>query len=108
MKSVVNHPATNDASQVTRNGATETRGRRAPSRSLVWAITLGEAILWGALAWLFSEYWLMLPVRYRLEGILILASLAAIGLFRLVRFYRRFPRSKKTGEETSEPERRSD
>jgi len=110
MKSILNHPATNDSPRVARNGTgtTETGGKRAPSRSLVWAISLGEAILWGALAWFFSEYWLMLPVRYRLGCVLVLVSLPAIGLFRLVRFYRRFPRVKKSGKETPEPERRSD
>jgi hypothetical protein len=66
-----------------------------PSLRLAWAITIGEAILWGALAWVFADYWLMLPVRYRWWGILILAGLAAIGLIRLARFYRRCRRLKK-------------
>ena len=86
----------------------ETCGSRVPSRSLAWAITIGEAILWGTLAWVFADYWLMLPVRYRFGGILVLVSLAAIGLFRLVRFYRRFPRVNKAGLKTQPTERRSD
>ncbi len=96
----MNHPATNDSPQVTENCDTETCGSRVPARSLAWAITIGEAILWGALAWVFADYWLMLPVRYRVGGILVLVSLAAIGLFRLVRFYRRFPRVSKAGLKT--------
>ena len=69
---------------------------------------MGEAILWGTLAWFFADYWLMLPVRYRFVGILVLVSLAALGLFRLVRFYRRFPRVNRAGLKTRTPERRSD
>jgi len=96
----VNHPVTNDSPQVTENCETETCANRLPSRSLAWAITIGEAILWGALAWVFADYWLMLPVRYRVGGILVLVSLAAIGLFRLVRFYRRFSRVNKADLKT--------
>ena len=64
-------------------------------------------MLWGTLAWFFADYWLMLPVRYRFGGILVLVSLAAIGLFRLVRFYRRFHRVNRAGLKTRAPERRS-
>ena len=96
----MNHPVTNDSPQVTGNCVTETCGSRLPSRSLAWAITIGEAILWGTLAWFFADYWLMLPVRYRVGGILVLAGLAVIGLIRLVRFYRRFPRVNKPGLKT--------
>ena len=96
----MNHSVANDSSPVTGNRVAETCGRRVPSRSLAWAITIGEAILWGALAWVFADYWLMLPVRYRVGGILVLVSLAAIGLFRMVRFYRRFPRVNKAGLKT--------
>lgn len=88
----VNHPVSNDSPQATGNHATAPRETKMPSLSLAWAITIGEAILWGALVWIFADYWLMLPVRYRWWGILILASLAAVGLFRLVRFHRRFRR----------------
>jgi len=104
----MNHSVANDSSPVTGNRVTETCGSRVPSRSLAWAITIGEAILWGALAWVFADYWLMLPVRYRVGGIVVLVSLAAIGLFRLVRFYRRFPRVNKAGLTTRDSERRSD
>lgn len=93
--SPVNHPVLNDSPQVTGNSVTETCESRAPSLSLALAITFGEAILWGALVWVFADYWLMLPVRYRWWGIVILVSLAAVGLFRLVRFYRRFRRMNK-------------
>src|SRR6185503_2918732 len=96
----MNHSVANDSSAVPGNRVTETCGSRVPSRSLAWAITIGEAILWGALAWVFADYWLMLPVRYRVGGILVLVSLAAIGLFRLVRFYRRFSRVNKADLKT--------
>ena len=104
----VNHPVSNDSPQVTGNCATEPCETKMPSLPLAWAITLGEAILWGALAWVFADYWLMLPVRYRWWGIVILASLAAIGLFRLVRFYRRFHRVNTAGLKSRSPERRAD
>ena len=104
----VNHPASNDSPQVSGNSVTEACESRAPSLSLAWAITIGEAILWGALVWVFADYWLMLPVRYRWWGIVILVSLAAIGLFRLVRFYRRFHRANTAGLKTRAPERRPD
>jgi len=103
----VNLPVTNDSPQATGNCVTEPCGSRVPSRSLAWAITIGEAILWGTPAWFFADYWLMLPVRYRLGGILVLVNLAVIGLFRLVRFYRRFPRLNGAGLKTRAPERRS-
>jgi hypothetical protein len=94
---VMNHSVTRDATAVDeargpKTGGPESRAARTPSLSLVWAITIGEAVLWGAFAAFFADYWLMLPVRYRWAGILILAFLAAIGLFRLARFYRRFSR----------------
>ena len=104
----MNHSVANESSPVTGHRVTETCGSKVPSRSLAWAITIGEAILWGALAWVFADYWLMLPVRYRVGGILVLVSLAAIGLFRLVRFYRRFPRVNRAGLKPRAPERRSD
>jgi len=103
----VHHPVSNDSSQTAGNPVTESCGTSAPSLFLAWAITIGEAILWGTLVWLFSDYWLMLPVRYRWWGIVILVSLAATGLFRLVRFYRRFPRVNVAGMKTRAPERRS-
>jgi hypothetical protein len=104
----MNQSLTNDSPQVTGNRATATCATREPSLALAWAITIGEAILWGALVWLFADYWLMLPVRYRWWGIAILASLAAIGLFRLVRFYRRFARVNAAGLKTRSLERHSD
>jgi hypothetical protein len=109
----MNHPPANDSPQVAETpissaGERETGASRAPSRSLAWAITLGEAILWGTLAWFFADYWLMLPVRYRVGGILFLASLAGAGIFRLVRFHRRLARVNRHGMKTRPPERRSD
>lgn len=65
-----------------------------PSLALVWAITAGEGLLWGVMAWFFADYWLMLPVRYRWMGGLGLAGLAAVGLLRLILFYRRRLRCK--------------
>jgi len=93
----MNHSVANDSSPVTEKCVRETCESSAPSRPLAWAITIGEAMLWATLAWFFADYWLMLPVRYRFGGILVLVSLAAIGLLRLVRFYRRFPRVNRAG-----------
>jgi hypothetical protein len=103
----MNHSVTMDSSQSTGNRASETCGARAPSLRLAWAITIGEGILWGALAWVFADYWLMLPVRFRWWGILVLAGLAAIGLIRMVRFYRRLRRLNMAAQETLPPEQRS-
>lgn len=103
----MNQSVTNDTdpARVSGNRATETCGRRTPSLQLAWAITIGEAILWGALVWVFAEYWLMLPVRYRWWGILVLTGLASIGLIRLARFYRRSRRMKDSSSETGSPGR---
>ena len=92
----MNRSATRDDFQVTGNRATKTRETRIPSLLLVWAITAGETVLWGALAWLFADYWMMLPVRYRWVGGLVLAGLAAIGFLRLLLFYKRFLRNKQS------------
>ena len=98
---------TDDASRVTGDPVTGSCGTRLPSLGLAWAITIGEAILWGALAWVFADYWLMLPVRYRWWGIVVLAGLAAIGLIRLARFYRRLRRRNNAAPETRFPGQRS-
>jgi hypothetical protein len=103
----MNHSVANDPSQGTGSRVTEISGTRAPSLRLAWAITIGEAILWGALACVFADYWLMLPLRYRCWGILVLASLAVIGFIRLVRFYRRSLRLNKIRLENRTPDPRS-
>jgi hypothetical protein len=82
-------------SQADENRVRESRPIKRPTPALVWAITIGESILWGTLAWFFADYWLMLPVRYRWAGALVLAFLAATGFTRLMRFYARFRRNKE-------------
>lgn len=69
--------------------APEASVRRRPSPSLVWAITAGEGSLWALAAWFFADYWLMLPVRYRWIGGLLLTGSAVVGLSRLACYYRR-------------------
>jgi hypothetical protein len=73
-------------------------GKNLQSRSIkiAWAITIGEAFLFGTLVWVFADYWLMLPVRYRVAGVVGLGSLATLGIIRLVRFYRRLSRHKES------------
>ena len=66
------------------------RRRTRPSLRLVWGITVCEGALWGTAAWFFADYWIMLPVRYRWAGILLLSGSAAIGLLRLLLHYRRY------------------
>jgi hypothetical protein len=58
------------------------------SPKVVWAISLCEAILLGAAAWVFSNYWLMLPVRFRIIGIGGLTIIGLLCVIRLVRYYR--------------------
>lgn len=67
--------------------APQARARR--SAGLAWAITACEGFLWLAAAWAFSQYWLMLPLRYRVAGVTLLALSAAFALGRLARFYRK-------------------
>ena len=86
--SVINEPP-----QATAFPPTQTR-KKLPSLALVWAITAGQAVLWGTLFWFFADYWMMLPVRFRWAGGLGLAGLAAISLIRLLLFYRRYFRIK--------------
>jgi hypothetical protein len=56
---------------------------------LAWAITTGEAVLLGVLAVALVDYWLMLPVWIRTIAAAVIATLAVLGMFRLVRFFRR-------------------
>jgi hypothetical protein len=69
------------------------RIRPTPSPLLVWSITTAEALLWCTGAWFFADYWMMLPIRFRWAGGLILGTTAAIGLLRLFLFYRRRSRN---------------
>ena len=56
---------------------------------LVWAVTLGEAVLIGGAALVLRPYWLMLPIWMRSMAGTCLAIAAAVVIFRLFRFYRR-------------------
>src|SRR5665811_1959988 len=62
---------------------------------LAWAITLGEALLLGILAVALMDYWLMLPVWTRSVGAAVLGLLTVVGIYRLVRVYRRPTRLKE-------------
>lgn len=88
-------PEPTDGTEVRSTGA---RGRRARSLALAWAVTLCEGLLWGAFAWFVADYWMMLPVRYRVAGLSALVFFGAIGLIRLALFYRRYLRNKRKHE----------
>lgn len=49
----------------------------APTR-IALAITAGEAVLWGGLVYLLSDYWLMLPVALRSTAAVVLAVIGGI------------------------------
>lgn len=93
-----NSTTPSDPSESTQTAPVETGKLRPPSLALAWAVTGAQAVLWGALLWLFAEYWIMLPVRYRWAGIGILSALAALGLIRLVLVHRRYFRIKRNNE----------
>lgn len=80
------------------SAGTAVRKERVPSLALAWAVTMAEGVVFGVLLWLFVDYWLMLPVRYRWKGGIGLAVLAVIGLTRMVLFYRRYHRAKRNRE----------
>ena len=87
----------------------EACGSRVIPAWLVWAITIGEAILLAAMALLLTDYWLMLPVWLRSAGALILASLTLIVVIRLTRFYKargRLTTKRIRGEGSAEPRAR--
>jgi hypothetical protein len=65
----------------------EFRQTKTPSLRLAWAITFGEGILFGGLVWFFADYWMMLPVPYRVVGLVGLTGLGALGVIRIVRLY---------------------
>lgn len=90
-----NLPSPNDPSKLAQTRLAEACQTKDTSVRLAWAITICEAILLGVFAIALADYWLMLPVWIRSSGGLIVASLAGIGIFRLVRFYRRPTRLKE-------------
>lgn len=85
----------NDPSGIARRRLTEACRTKDTSVRLAWAITVCEAILLAGFALALIDYWLMLPVLLRSVGALGLATLAAVGVIRLVRFYRRPTRLKE-------------
>jgi hypothetical protein len=61
-----------------------------PARSkIVWVAPLLEALLIGAAIYFFADYWIMLPVRYRVMGLCGLAFVIAVFLYRLLKHARR-------------------
>lgn len=77
------------------------RKRRVSPLAIAWMVTLCEALLWSGMLWVFSQYWLMLPVRYRVAGVLGLFTLGAIGVFRIAAFHRRIARADR-GSDTDD------
>jgi hypothetical protein len=73
---------------------------RARSPRLAWAITLGESALLAGAAFPLGKYWLMLPVPVRLGGATVLAALASLVIFRLVRFHLRWSRRRSNTRRT--------
>ncbi len=65
------------------------KNRATREMPLAWAITILEGGLWLAALWAFTKYWMMLPVPYRAIGVAGLTLSGMIGLFRIIRFYRR-------------------
>lgn len=65
------------------------------SLRLAWAITVGEGILLGGMAFGLREYWLMLPVWMRSGGAIVLGSLTVAMIVRLVRVHRRAARRRE-------------
>lgn len=59
----------------------------ARSIKVAWTITVIEAMLLGAAVWVLADYWLMLPVRLRVLGVVGLAGFGLFCVIRLVRFY---------------------
>ncbi len=91
----MNSSPENDPGQSAKKRLTEVCRTKDTSLRLVWAITIGEAILLAAFVLALMDYWLMLPIWMRTTGAIGLSLLAAIGLYRLVRFYRRPTRLKE-------------
>lgn len=79
----------NDSSEPARSLLADAFRAKHSSVRLAWAITAGEAVLLAALAVGLIEFWLMLPVLLRSIAALGLAGLTAVGVVRLVKFYRR-------------------
>jgi hypothetical protein len=58
------------------------------SSKIVWVAPLLEALLIGAAIYIFADYWIMLPVRYRVMGIAGLGLAIAVFVYRLVKHAR--------------------
>jgi hypothetical protein len=56
---------------------------------IAWAVIVGEFLLFAAALFVFLDYWIMLPIRYRIYGVSGLSLVALIGIIRLVRLYRK-------------------
>jgi hypothetical protein len=76
-------------SEAAKKRLTEACRTKDTSVRLAWAITIGEALLLGVAAVALMDYWLMLPVWMRLLAAGIMSVLALLGIYRLIRFFRR-------------------
>ncbi|MHB8521273.1 MAG: hypothetical protein ACYDH9_11025 [Limisphaerales bacterium] len=85
----------NDPSEPARSLLLDAFRAKHASVRLAWAITVCEAVLLAALAVGLIDFWLMLPVLLRSAAALGLTFLTAVGVIRLVNFYRR-PRRPRT------------
>lgn len=85
----------NNSPKIAKRKLAEACRTKDTSVRVAWAITICEAILLAAAALALIDYWLMLPVWMRTAGAFGLAGLAALGGFRLYRFYRRPTRLKE-------------
>jgi hypothetical protein len=92
----------NDSSHAARRRLVVADRARHKRARLVWAITIGEAILVGAAAIALLHYWMMLPVLMRSGGAALLGALALFGIYRVVKFYRRAARLKKAAADVEE------
>jgi hypothetical protein len=85
----MSEPFQNDPSASAKKRLADASRTKDTSMRLAWAITLCEAVLLGVLAVALMDYWLMLPVWIRAIGASAVALLAAFGIYRLIRFWRR-------------------
>lgn len=70
--------------------------KRTRALRIAWAVTIAEGLLWLGCLIVFRIYWLMLPVKYRWYGIVGLAVSGAIGILRIVLFYRKWNRQRSS------------
>ncbi|MEW6159717.1 MAG: DUF4175 family protein, partial [Verrucomicrobiota bacterium] len=84
-----------DPSHIAKTKLEQAAKTKDKSVRLAWAITLCEAVLLSVFAIALIDYWLMLPVTLRSIAALMLAGLIGLGIYRLIRFFRRPTRLKE-------------